>query len=152
MLLILGKVLVVALLLSLYFFGIRLYFLYLMLVKKNFKKVMTYIDRCKKDISWCVCYVLRKSFRIHDIKTFTIQNSLILSPNNIPYSVRVFKDKRKRLDMDLPKTSPVCGFDFYYEMEDKIVSIMDMLEQRHIKKVIDSFIVNAMPLVIKLKE
>lgn len=151
----LGKLSILVILVFLYFYGARLYFLYLLLKKKEYERVMACTTKFKSDVSWTVCYLLRKVLRQHNMKIFEVKQTgaLVLSLNEIPYSIAVFRDKKKRLELGLPTDNLVCRFDVVYEPEgDDLVSIHDIILNKHLQKVIDTFMPNIVHLVVKLKE
>lgn len=153
--LILGKLSILAILVFLYFYGARLYFLYLLLKKKEYERVMACTTKFKSDVSWAVCYLLRKVLQQHNMKIIEVKQTgaLVLSFNEIPYSIAVFRDKRKRQELGLSPDKLVCRFDIIYEPEgEALVSIYDIILNKHLQSVINVFMPNIVNLVAKLKE
>lgn len=153
--LILGKLSILAILVFLYFYGARLYFLYLLLKKKEYERVMACTTKFKSDVSWAICFLLRRVCEQHNMKIFEVKQTgaLVLSFNEVPYSIVVFRDKQKRLTLGLPADNLVCRFDIIYEPEgEALVSIYDIILNKHLQSVINVFMPNIVHLVVKLKE
>ena len=153
--LILGKLSILAILVFLYFYSARLYFLYLLLKKKEYERVMACTTKFKSDVSWAVCYLLRIVLQQHNMKIFEVKQTgaLVLSLNEIPYSIAVFRDKKKSLELGLPTDNLVCRFDIIYEPEgEALVSIYDIILNKHLQSVINVFFFFFVNLVAKLKE
>lgn len=153
--LILGKLSILAILVFLYFYGARLYFLYLLLKKKEYERVMACTTKFKSDVSWAICFLLRKVCEQHNMKIFEVKQTgaLVLSFNEVPYSIAVFRDKQKRLALGLPADNLVCRFDIIYEPEgNELVSIHDIILNNHLQKLINCFMPNIIHLAVKLKE